>query len=289
MKLSTSISMIFLKTILSASAVQAFMPMNRVPSPLFVATKYLNNNVVVATPPSFFFSTTTSTKIRSATDLSESNMNIPTIEQLSSDSFMKQVGHASNVIVPLLGKTNDNDGNSNSNNNSNNNNNVKDLLKAQLSHSDGIRGFFVSYLTGDGETAADGDNVPTLLIDAMNSIIVDHDSENNNNNNNNELISLACMNVIMPVAMVTMHEDVELAKNSEKTAKRGAKILKALIHNRETKEQCKAIRDVAMGNVENREEDTDIKFWIEFFDRWGYKEMQKQDIQNVMVDILKDC
>lgn len=90
---------------------------------------------------------------------------------------MKQVGHASEV-VSLLGSIND-DGNGADA--------VVDeellvnLLKAQLSHSDGIRGFFVAYLTGDGVTAADADNVPPSLLSAMNSVESD------------DLISLACM------------------------------------------------------------------------------------------------
>ena len=89
--------------------------------------------------------------------------------QLSSDPFMKQLGHASE-IVSLLGNENDNM----------NDEMIGDLLKAQLSHSDGIRGFFVSYLTGDGVTAADGDDIPLPLMDAMNSVETD------------ELISLSC-------------------------------------------------------------------------------------------------
>jgi len=40
-------------------------------------------------------------------------------------------------------------------------------LAAQLSHSDGIRGFFVTYLTGEGDTAADFDQVPKPLVSAM--------------------------------------------------------------------------------------------------------------------------
>lgn len=204
---------------------------------------------------------------------------------------MKQVGHAFN-IVPLIGQNNYED-------------DVKNMIKAQLSHSDGIRGFFVSYLTGDGETVADDENVPQVLLDAMDSIETD------------ELISLACMNVIMPVAMTSMHEDVELSASSAKTAKRGIKILKALQDKPGTSQQCNAIYDVATGNVENKEDQKDIKvsemnekfsktclvitvliipstdpcyhkhkYWIQFFDKWGYKEKQKEDIQNVMAEIL---
>ena len=53
-------------------------------------------------------------------------------------------------------------------------------LTAQLSHSDGIRGSFATYLTGDGETVADSNEVPTPLLEAMASA------------NPDELVPLAC-------------------------------------------------------------------------------------------------
>lgn len=149
---------------------------------------------------------------------------------------MKQVGYAFD-IVPLLAP----------NNTQRKEDEIKSLIEAQLSHSDGIRGFFVSYLTGDGETVADDDNVPSILLDAMNNIQTD------------ELISLACMNVIMPVAMTSMHEDAELAANSALTAKRGSKILKAIVNKPGTIEQCRAIYDVAKGDTDGREDEKNIK------------------------------
>lgn len=57
---------------------------------------------------------------------------------------------------------------------------VEERLVAQLSHPDGIRGFFVAYLTGEGETAAENDIVPTALQNAMKQV------------NQDELISLPC-------------------------------------------------------------------------------------------------
>ena len=89
---------------------------------------------------------------------------------------MKQVGYASE-IVPLLKKT------SSSDENNKNEAEITELLKAQLSHSDGIRGFFVMYLTGNQEEDDDdegNDQIPKSLIDAMNTV----ESE--------ELVSLAC-------------------------------------------------------------------------------------------------
>lgn len=65
------------------------------------------------------------------------------------------------------------------------------------------------------------------------------------------------MNVIMPTAMVTMHKDPDLASNSLKTSRRGIKVLKELLNKPGAIEQCKAILNVAIGNVET--EDGNIK------------------------------
>ena len=92
---------------------------------------------------------------------------------------MKQVGYASE-IVPLLEKSSSDE---------NKQAEVTELLKAQLSHSDGIRGFFVIYLTGTSSTSSnssgiqekeDNDQIPKSLLDAMNTVESD------------ELVSLAC-------------------------------------------------------------------------------------------------
>ena len=74
-----------------------------------------------------------------------------------------------------------------------NDNNLESLLTAQLSHSDGIRGFFVQYLTGGGggggddkSSAADKPTVPEVLQKAMSKVDAD------------ELIPLACKsNIVM--------------------------------------------------------------------------------------------
>ena len=53
------------------------------------------------------------------------------------------------------------------------------------------------------------------------------------------------MNVVMPTGMITMHEDPNLSKQSEKTSERGARILACLMDNSFAKENCKAILAVA--------------------------------------------
>ena len=151
------------------------------------------------------------------------NLNaLPTIEDLKSDGFMKQVSHASE-LVEMIGK------------NKMDQNELTNMLKAQLSHSNGIRGFFVNYLTMDGP--ADLDQVPESVMEAMVSI-----------EDQSDLISLSCMNIIMPTAMSTMHQQAELQENSRKTAGRGVKILLALKSNPEVRRNAKAIHAAATGS-----------------------------------------
>jgi hypothetical protein len=53
------------------------------------------------------------------------------------------------------------------------------------------------------------------------------------------------MNVIMPTAMVTMHQDAEMSANSAKTAERGVRMLRALKDLPEVRENAQAILTVA--------------------------------------------
>lgn len=53
------------------------------------------------------------------------------------------------------------------------------------------------------------------------------------------------MNVVMPVAMTTMHKNPELAASSAKTGERGVRVLDALADIPEAQENAKAILAVA--------------------------------------------
>jgi hypothetical protein len=75
---------------------------------------------------------------------------LPTITELSSDPFTKQISHSEAVISLLIeNETSDE---------------LPPLLKAQLSHSDGIRGFFATYLTHE---RSPNNVVPAALRQAM--------------------------------------------------------------------------------------------------------------------------
>ena len=99
-----------------------------------------------------------STDSRGASDL-------PTVKELSTDSFMTQVSHASKLVQSLQTYASNEGGEEEDNAVAEYR--LTDLLTAQLSHSDGIRGFFATYLTGEGETVADKEKVPIPLRHAM--------------------------------------------------------------------------------------------------------------------------
>jgi hypothetical protein len=185
---------------------------------------------------------------------------LPSIEQLSNDPFMKQVGHASN-FVPLLSMEE--------------NDELLIMLEAQLSHPDGIRGFFVCYLTGEG-TTVDVPHIPPPLASALNSVP-----------GQKSLVSLASMNVIMPTAMSTMHTDKMLQHSSAKTARRGIKILNYLakVYPDEVKSTCHAI--VAAAEAAESSDDIPVTYWQNFFDNYGYEDQQRRDIRLTIVS--NDC
>ena len=94
---------------------------------------------------------------------------------------MKQIGHAEAVIELLSSQENE------AFENQQQLLLLEELLTAQLSHSDGIRGFFVNYLTAsasdsdtDVSSPADNSMVPEVLQKAMSKVDPD------------ELVPLAC-------------------------------------------------------------------------------------------------
>ena len=184
---------------------------------------------------------------------------------------MQQVSHSEKLVTVLAQQENVDDSL------------AVQLLEAQLSHSDGIRGFFVTYLTAlDGDSPADWETVPTALEKAMKGADA------------TDLIPLACMNVVMPTGMITMHKEEELAQQSQTTAERGLRVLQTLLSHGNTRAQCRAILAVARGTSASGEQqvakDVDEKlfaYWTEFFDKWGYKELQKRDIAQAMMSVLE--
>ena len=138
---------------------------------------------------------------------------------------MKQVSHAEALVAALAGRDSDED------------EELEKMLVSQLSHSDGIRGFFVTYLTGD-ESPADKPSVPLPLQKAMAQVDVA------------SLVPLACMNVVMPTGTISVHKDPSMAEQSRKTSQRGSRVLASLLQleTATVRENCDAILAVASGS-----------------------------------------
>ena len=96
----------------------------------------------------------------------------------------------------------------------------------------------------------------------------------------------------MPTGMITMHTDEELSNNSKMTSKRGIIVAKVLLDmntesgNDEMLKQCQAILKVAKGEVDSESDDKDVKYWIEFFSKWGYGEKEKENIKKAMDELV---
>lgn len=104
---------------------------------------------------------TSSTHLRMADTSEASTSTLPTVEQAAKDGFMQQLSHASEICSLLEQSSPDSESL------------ASELLKAQLSHSDGVRGFFATYLTGEGSIVADKENIPVPLAKAMDDADMD--------------------------------------------------------------------------------------------------------------------
>jgi hypothetical protein len=196
---------------------------------------------------------------------------IPSIEQLEKDSFMKQVIHAEfivNLFEEDAGKESDV---------------LMKRLKAQLSHADGIRGFMVTYLTMVKEQEQ---IIPNSLLKA---ILDQIDAESDTN----QLISLMCMNVVMPTAMITMHKNDELLQQSKRTASRALNLIKNVYSKSEEKtkasimKKCDAILTVARDETNCKSDELEVTYWKDFFQKWGYEQAQKTDIVAAVQEVTQ--
>jgi hypothetical protein len=118
------------------------------------------------------------------------------------------------------------------------------------------------------------------------------------------------MNIVMPTAMKTLHEDQELSLQSARTAATATRLLQAVSHRLssdkddsslllppavialELERHGRAIWTVATTTTETKESlpmekreslaDDLEAFWDDFMDRWGYAAPQRSDIARVM-------
>eukprot|EP00980_Cylindrotheca_fusiformis_P007849 scaffold1669_cov129-Cylindrotheca_fusiformis.AAC.60 len=113
---------------------------------------------------------------------------------------------------------------------------LRPLIQAQLSHSDGIRGLMVAFLTAEDDDSV-AFRIPNVMVQAL---------QEQAQSSPVELIPLAFMNVIMPTAMKTMHQDDELRQSSSRTARRAFCVLQALAGKHPSVENnAKAVQVVA--------------------------------------------
>jgi hypothetical protein len=100
----------------------------------------------------------------------------------------------------------------------------------------------------------------------------------------NQLISLMCMNVVMPTAMITMHKNDELSQQSKHTASRALNLIKNVYLKSEEKtkaaimKKCDAILTVARDEATSKSDELEVIYWKDFFQKWVYEQAQKTDI-----------
>ncbi len=197
--------------------------------------------------------------ISMARPISHTMSALPTTAQVSNDDFMKQLGHASQIISVLHPE----DGSSLPEEESAA---LLEVLQKQFAHSDGIRGFFAVYLTSPESLTME--EVPSVLAEAVKGA------------DTKVMVPLACMNVIMPTAMTSIHEDPELKECASKTADNGMKILRLLKGDSDVISNCKAIYQVSSDEVDGG--DDLIEYWNKFFTNYKYGPAQKADISRVI-------
>lgn len=152
-------------------------------------------------------------------------------------------------------------------------------LSAMLGHSDGARGFFVTYLT-DPALKASADS-PSGLAPLVQEALRGADAA--------VVTPLAVMNLVMPTATAMSHRangDAQSASNSERTASRGAKVLEVLLSTPSTvgaiaRQKLEAAREAATGSS-----DEIHKEWVSFFNRWKYNEEQMGAIRKALDGVL---
>eukprot|EP00930_Biecheleria_cincta_P073922 TRINITY_DN61181_c0_g1_i1.p1 TRINITY_DN61181_c0_g1~~TRINITY_DN61181_c0_g1_i1.p1 ORF type:complete len:282 (+),score=66.88 TRINITY_DN61181_c0_g1_i1:39-848(+) len=158
---------------------------------------------------------------------------------------------------------------------------ISERLRAMLSHSDGARGFFVTYLTDPTlETIADAsDGLPMLVSDALKA------------SDMSTVAPLAVMNVAMPTATALSHKasgDETSAQNSARTARRGGRVLQLLAADSVTLPIVTEKLKACLLAVEAWPEDGNgvDKEWATFLRRWKYDAAQVAAIREALASAL---
>lgn len=189
------------------------------------------------------------------------------LEQVRSAGFMESATYAGSLCRALeLGQQGEE---------------ISERLRAMLSHSDGARGFFVTYLTDPAfKTIADApDGLPAVVADALKASDI------------STVAPLAVMNVAMPTATALSHKaagDEQSAENSARTAQRGGRVLQLLAADSVTGPMVKEKLKACLFAAEAWPEDGDgvDKEWATFLRRWKYDAAQVAAIREALESAL---
>mmetsp|Transcript_20011 Transcript_20011/g.43523 ORF Transcript_20011/g.43523 Transcript_20011/m.43523 type:complete len:267 (-) Transcript_20011:338-1138(-) len=209
--------------------------------------------------------------------------NLPDVEELSTAPFMKQVQYGSEMTAALHAMADDDNDDDETTNTK-----MKASLEAQLSHSDGIRGFMVAYLTGTNSVGVEEETDPKLLLETLHGLLTSTSSTTTTVQQIDDLVSLMFMNVVMPVAMITTHQDPALSEASRMTAARGGRLLASVFESSPSiRSNARAVYEAAGAAAQESDSDPKlIDYWKEFFGKWGYEETQTKDIAATMKELL---
>lgn len=274
-----------LQTVIAAMAVvtlaDAFTP----------TTTKMSTMVLKSTSSSDDADAPPATTASSATSFLE---NLPDVKELSTSPFMKQVQYGTEMTTALHTMSTTTSSTTLDDEDDEVYDKMKESLEAQLSHSDGIRGFMVAYLTGEYQTTDEDGSIdatdmienetdPQILLETLHGLLLNSDSTKNE-----ELVSLMCMNVVMPVAMISMHKEPALSAASRLTAARGARLLGSMISSSASiQSNVEALLEAATTNsTKDSDDEKLIEYWKIFFVKWGYEDQQKEDIAATMKKLL---
>lgn len=198
-------------------------------------------------------------------------VSLPSIKQVSTDSFTDQTYHASTLVAELL------DASPAGTTTTSSSSELQELMTAQLSHQDGIRGFLAVYLTRD-MVPSQQEEMPLLLAQAIKGV------------NMTQMVPLACMNVIRASSIACWHTDAILKENSSKTAERAKQFLTSLRGSITVIKNCQAVHAVASDSTTakggsetglffaSKKKDKIELFWEEIFEEGGYDQEQRKAI-----------
>ena len=162
---------------------------------------------------------------------------------------------------------------------------ISHKIKDLISHDDGARGFFVTYLT-QPEDLLEANVVPSAVSIAVSSVEVP-----------DYVAKLCTMNVIMPTGMILAHKknnDEVNSNNSRTTQKRALSLISSLSKNSKMYilienniiSTITAIEDTGSGVNKDDQQGHEVAYWKDFMKKWGYDKEQQMMIKAALETII---